>query len=246
MGRGKESKTVEFLKKAYNSLLDSMFPEGYRCLGCGKELKSELHSRALCDECADSLPFKTGKLCSACGTGIFVGTLCRHCSCALPEYDKAYAPFFYEGLARKFVLDLKSRGREYIADYMAEYMYLYYSSLGIEADVVVNVPSTPRTLKRRGFDHTALIAEAFAARAELPSLSLLKRISHKKDQTKLSYAERFASVGGAFGLADASGAANKTVLLIDDVLTTGATASECAAVLKSAGAKRVNVLTFAR
>lgn len=246
MGNCKESKTVEFLKKAYASFLDAMFPTGYKCLGCGRELKSELHARALCDECTESLPFKTGKLCSVCGAGIFVGTLCRHCSCALPEYDKAYAPFFYEGLARKFVLDLKSRGREYIADYMAEYMYMYYSSLGIESDAVVNVPSTQKTLKRRGFDHTALIAEAFAARADIPFSPLLKRISHKKDQTELSYSERFASVRGAFGIADALGVADKTILLIDDVLTTGATASECAAVLKAAGAKRVNVLTFAR
>ncbi len=246
MGDGKKSKIVEFLKKSCLNFLDAMFPAGYTCLGCGKELPSRLHARALCDECTESLPFKTGKLCSVCGAGIYVGTLCRHCSYSLPEYDKAFAPFFYEGLARKFVLDLKSRGREYIAGYIAEYMYLYYSSLGAEADVITAVPSTGKTLKRRGFDHTALIAAAFSERSGIPYAVLLERVAHRKDQTELNYYDRFAAVRGSFEIADLARAANKTILLIDDVLTTGATASECAAVLKAAGAKRVNVLTFAR
>lgn len=246
MGSGQKSKALEFLKKGYDAFTDAMFPPGYACLGCGKELKSEFHERALCDECAEELPFKTGKLCAVCGAAIYAGRLCRRCSQALPEFDKAAAPFFYDGLAKKFVLDLKARGRLYIADYMAEYMYRYFSASELSADIVTAVPSAAKTLRIRGFDHTELIAKAFSERAHIPYKALLNRIKHKKDQTKLGFSARYASVSGSFEPIRNAVAEGINILLIDDVLTTGATASECARVMKKAGAASVNVITFAR
>ena len=122
----------------------------------------------------------------------------------------------------------------------------YIKGLQLKFDLVTAVPSTKKTLRQRGFDHTELIAAEFSELVEMPYRKLLLRTKHKLDQSRLSFADRFNAVKGNFSAMPETDLSEKTVLLIDDILTSGATASECAAVLKKQGAKRVYVLTFAR
>lgn len=241
-----KAKFVGALRSFIASFKRTMFPEGYVCLGCGKELRSEFRDQSLCPECLEALPFKTGKTCAICGTNIYVGRLCRRCSAFTPEFDRAVAPFNYNGLARKFVLDLKIGGKVFLARYMADYMANYIKGLQLKFDLVTAVPSTKKTLRQRGFDHTELIAAEFSELVEMPYRKLLLRTKHKLDQSRLSFADRFNAVKGNFSAMPDADITGMTVLLIDDILTSGATASECAAVLKKQGAKRVYVLTFAR
>ncbi len=241
-----KARFIEALRRFAAAFRHTMFPEGYVCLGCGKELPSRYREQSLCPECIESLPFKTGKCCAVCGTPVYVGGLCRRCSAFAPDYDRAFAPFYYRGIARKFVLDLKLGGRLYLAGYMADYMADYARGIKLRFDVVTAVPSTAKTVRIRGFDHTELLAKAFSDRIEIPYLKTMNRLKHKLDQSKLGFSDRFDAVKGCFETLPGTDLNDKSVLLIDDILTSGATASECASVLKDSGAKHVYVLTFAR
>lgn len=246
MENERKAKIIAALKRFADSFKTAMFPEGYVCLGCGKELPERCREQSLCTECEGNLPFKTGKCCAICGTPIYVGRLCRRCSAFTPEYDRAYAPFNYRGLIRKLILDLKIGGNLYLVGYLTGYMSDYMKGLSLDFDVVTAVPATKTTVRKRGFDHTSLLAEGVSEELGIPYSKLLNRKTHKVDQTKLGFSDRFKAVEGNFEVVPDTEIAGKTVLLIDDILTSGATASECAKVLKSAGAKRVTVLTIAR
>lgn len=245
----KQSRFIRFLKKAEAAFSRMMHPKGYVCIGCGKELKEEYREKSICPECEAELRYRTGKLCEVCGKHIENGVICSACTERPPLFDKAYAVFEYETLARKLVVSYKDGEKPWLAEYMAKYLADYAAAMEISADVLCHVPSSDANVRKRGFDHAAKLAKTFAALTGITQVSVLKRIKQRKDQTKLGAEARFAEVADAFALT--SGEAGKLVegkrcLLLDDVLTTGATASACAKLLKDAGAVSVTVLTFAR
>lgn len=245
----KQSRFIGFLKRAEAAFSRMMHPKGYVCIGCGKELKEEFHRKSICPDCESELTFRTGKQCEVCGKYIESGVLCAACSEHPPLFDKAYAVFEYETLTKKLVIAYKDGERPWLAEYIVNYMAEYATAMEINADILCYVPSSDASIRKRGFDHAAKLAKLFAARTGIPQVSVLKRTKQHKDQTKLTAAERFAEVSGAFALnSDSAGklVEGKRCLLLDDVLTTGATASACAKLLKDAGAVAVTVLTFAR
>lgn len=245
----KQSKFIGFLKKLGDGFSAVMHPKGYVCIGCGTELKEEYHARSICPECEAELHYRTGDLCALCGKHIEAGHICSACADHPPLFDKAYAVFDYDGLARKLVISYKDGEKPWLAEYIAKYMKDYASAMEITSDMLCYVPSSEASILRRGFDHAAKLAKLFADYADITAIGALKRIKQRKDQTKLNANERFKEVADAFALNSAEAAKlveGKRCLLIDDVLTTGATASACAKILKEAGAKSVTVLTFAR
>ena len=141
--------------------------------------------------------------------------------------------------ARSLVLALKRRGARQTVGGVAGLMTAVV--LDGSFDAVTYVPAG-RDAVRKGFDHARMLGRAVAARLRVPFVSLLSRRAGGPRQADVPFAERARNVEGRFAAAEASG----HVLLVDDVLTTGATASVCADALKAAGASRVEVLTFAR
>jgi ComF family protein len=116
----------------------------------------------------------------------------------------------------------------------------------IEADIVTSVPLSKRRLRLRGYNQAELLAKTIAHGLGLPYQELLVRKRHVKEQSRLKREERLTNVLGAFAPIDGLDLGGKRVLLVDDVLTTGATTSECSRALLKAGASSVYVLTMAR
>ena len=150
--------------------------------------------------------------------------------------------FAYEGAARSLVLGLKLRRRRSFAAPLAEGVARVVQRCGLGGSLITWVPGRHRDVMERGFDHSAVLARAVAVRLGLGYQRLLLRTGPRSDQTGLSRDERFANLEGAF----ASRPVPRPVVLVDDLVTTGATAGACARALLAAGAPSVEVLAACR
>ena len=206
----------------------------------------------ICDDCLNAMPRSGPPVCVRCGVGL-PGAFDAQCQCTscrrLPlAFEMARAPWQYTGVARTAVRELKYHRRWRIGRWLADEMVtIARSSLPLDAiDIVLPVPL--HWLKRRvkGFNPTEQLAQAIAQSLEKPYRPrVLRRSRWTTTQTHLGWSERFRNVRQAF-IADAQSVRGRTALLIDDVLTSGATANACALALKEAGVRRVFVLTAAR
>lgn len=175
--------------------------------------------------------------------------LCGACLQEPPHYHSARAALVYDEASRGLILSFKHHDRTDVVPAFARLMAGAGEGVLARADVLVPVPLHPWRLFLRRYNQSALLAQALAKMADKPVLcSALRRIRATPSQGHLSRAQRFKNVQGAFVVPQKARAAlaGKTVLLVDDVMTTGATASACAAVLGGAGAAKVDVLTLAR
>ena len=154
-----------------------------------------------------------------------------------PNADGLVVAFAYEGVARSLVLGLKLRGLACAAEPLGEALAVRVLQCGVLGRTVTWVPGRRVDIRRRGFDHARAIAEALAARLGLPPLPLLSRGRASADQAGLDAAERWSNLAGVFRSRRCSGG----VVLVDDLITTGATARACAQALHNAGASTVEV-----
>jgi ComF family protein len=154
------------------------------------------------------------------------------------------APFAYAGAARTAVLNLKFRSGRYLVPLMGELLCTRLDA--VQFDLVVPVPLSSRRLRDRGFNQAALLAVhvADALQAEL-DCGVLARVE-RQSQRRLNATRRLVNLHGAFSFTGQTDVLGRRVLLVDDVVTTGATASACADTLAEAGASRICVLAFAR
>jgi predicted amidophosphoribosyltransferase len=152
--------------------------------------------------------------------------------------DRLLCALDYSGAARSLVLDLKLRGRKGAALPLAARMVDLVARSGIRARVITWVPGRPQETRRRGFDHATVLARAVARRLGLPARPLLERVGGLADQTSLSAAERWANLEGAFIARPGS----EPALVVDDLITTGATLDACAEALVRADCPGVEAL----
>jgi predicted amidophosphoribosyltransferase len=172
--------------------------------------------------------------------------LCRTCRDAMsephvprvPGVDKVLVGLPYEGPARSLVLDLKLRGDRGAALPLAGALIRRVAVAGLPAEVLTWVPGRAQENRRRGLDHAEAIAVQVGRSLGLPVRSLLDRTGERPDQASLGAAERWANLQGAFVARDCP----QSVALVDDLVTTGATAAACARALRDSGAARVEVL----
>jgi predicted amidophosphoribosyltransferase len=214
------------------SVLDALFPR--RCAGCGRG------AWPFCETCHAQLLAIEPPWCLRCGRPT-ERDLQACAACPPPPVVVARAPFIFRGPARAAVHRLKFAGWQAVAGALGEAM-ARVDAFG-EALAVCWVPVSHGRLARRGFDQARSLAQVVADRTGRPALPLLRRVAEHGPQARRGGAERRAAMAGAFR---ATGPAPERVLLVDDVLTTGATAGECAGVLAVAGAREVGLLTAAR
>ena len=189
--------------------------------------------------------------CCACGAP--GPHLCRDCRSSLrlaPEgplpdgIDRVVAAWAYEGAARALVLRLKLSARRTAAPILAMGITSALARTGSRATTVTWVPGHRADMRARGFDHGELLARTVAARLGLPARALLARTGATADQTGLGAAARRANLAGAFVARSVPGP--KRVLLVDDVVTTGATAAACAAALRAGGVSEIHLAASCR
>lgn len=195
------------------------------------------------------LQFLSSPLCFRCGFPLpeEVGTqgVCAACAGAAPAYDCARAALVYDDHARKLVLELKRAGRRDGLPVFAAWMRRAAAPWLAECDALAPVPMHWTRLAVRSFNQAAWLAQALARASGKPwRPGALSRVKRRRSQAGLSASERKRNVGGAIR---ANGRfEGKTIMVVDDVFTTGATLEACARALKKAGAAKVHAVTLAR
>ncbi|HWA01494.1 MAG TPA: ComF family protein [Caulobacterales bacterium] len=195
------------------------------------------------------LKFIAEPCCHRCGfplpEEIGAGAVCAACAGSPPAYDRARAALVYDDHARRLVLDLKRGGRRDGLPVFARWMGAAGGPLIAEADILAPAPMHWTRLAVRSFNQAAWLAQALSKASGRPwRPAALRRVKRRRSQEGLSASERRRNVGGAI---KASGRFDgQTVIVVDDVLTTGATLEACARALRKAGAAKVHAVTLAR
>jgi ComF family protein len=210
-----------------------MFPR--RCAGC------DAGPWPFCESCRARLIVLEAPWCARCGRP-WPRPVSRCSDCPPPPLTSARAPFAFHGPARRAIHRLKFSGWRGIADALAAAMTAVPA---MEADVVTWVPLGSRRLAERGYDQARLLAQPVARHLDLPCRPLLRRSVSTGPQARRDGGDRRHALRGAFERAPHAEIPER-VLLVDDVLTTGATASSCAQTLIANGARAVHALSAAR
>ncbi len=200
-----------------------------------------------------SLKFLDDPCCTACGYPFEydqgVASLCPRCHAWPPAFDKARAAIVYEEASRKIILDFKHGGRTDGLKFFAHQLHRVGHDLLPKADLLIPVPLHKKRLRQRRFNQSALLARALSKASARPyATNILLRARNTPPQGAFTASGRRRNVAGAFHIRKQAGPeiSGKTVILIDDVFTTGATLSACAKTLKNAGAKYVYALALMR
>jgi competence protein ComFC len=229
--------TAESLTPYLSALADLFFPQ--RCVGCERRA-----SDLLCLGCFEALPRVGRPVCARCGAPTaFETKVCDACKGVDFGFESARAPLRYEGVGEEIVHSLKYRGYTRVVGRLAAPLMAAVLDRGERFDAVVPVPLHRSRLRRRGFNQAELLARGVAAAINAPVSDTLHVVRKTRDQVELSAAERRANVEGAYAV---RGVARGRVLLVDDVFTTGATTSSCAATLLRAGADEVHAISLCR
>ena len=244
-------KTRDFkniFKTLFRNVIVYLFPP--QCPYCEKIIDSE---QILCDECFHKIHFIHAPKCYWCSVPLPIETdtgekmLCAKCLSKRPLYDMARSAFVYDIFSRQLILKFKYYDRTDLRHILVHYLLKAGIDLFDKTDLVIPVPMYWLRRLKRQYNQSAVLAELLARKIHKEyNGSVLYRTHHTESQTHKTAKERKQNLTDAFQVRNAELIQGKRILLIDDVLTTGATAESCAKVLKKNGAKAVYVLTMAR
>jgi len=233
-------------RKLLRPIVDFALPP--RCPGCGA-ITDEPHR--FCLPCWSQLVFLGDPCCAICALpfdyGAGDGALCGACSANPPRFDRLRAAVAYGDIPRTVALKLKYGGRPGVAETMARFMMRHVD--GEAGPMLAPVPLHRWRIWRRGYNQAALIASALARRTGLESrLDLIERVKATPPLKGMNAKQRRDALRGAFKVAPRhkDSVRGRTIILVDDVYTSGATANGCARMLKRAGATEVRVVAWAR
>ena len=205
----------------------------------------------LCAGCLADIPLNTPPFCRRCSHPLPTGLddFCLTCCKRDPHFDRAWSACLYEGvlprLIHLFKYGQKTGLRKPFAGLMKNFLNSYHIHLQ-ECDLIIPVPLHAVRFRERGYNQAYLLSDLLGEYLNVPvQTQALLRCRPTAFQARLAQKERWTNISGAFKIKHSQGLRNRTILLVDDLLTTGATVSEAAGVLKSAGARKVYVLTLA-
>ncbi|MBU3657634.1 MAG: ComF family protein [Rhodocyclaceae bacterium] len=205
----------------------------------------------VCASCTQDLPVLPDARCERCALPMLGGlTHCPDCSRHLPLFDTAYAAWAYDFPVDTLIRDFKYGHHLYLGRFFAEQLtsvleQTWGASGQPRPDLIVPMPLHPHRLRTRGFNQAAEIARHMARRLRIPcAYDALVRLHDTSPQAGLHRDERWRNLLGAFACPE--GLPAKHILLVDDVLTTGASLSACAEALRHSGASRIDVAVVAR
>lgn len=218
--------------------LDWIYPP--RCGGCGSS------GSRFCKPCTQATQIIRPPYCDVCGRSQRVSGICRTCQTTLPGYTAMRSWAYFSGPLRNAMHRLKYKRDVALGDELAQPLIRLFVMTGWVIDLVTVVPSGVARQVERGYNQAALLARPLALSQGIPFFSAsLHKSRETRSQVGLNMQERRKNVEGAFQ-ADSGSVQGKRVLLIDDLVTSGATVAACTLALIQAGARQVYVLTLAR
>ena len=210
----------------FSLILKAVFPP--MCISCGVITNDD--KKPLCPDCDSQINYLNSEF--------FNAAIKSSC------FDRAVSVASFDTVWKDVIHGFKYNRRTYLAGPLSQ---MLSKKVGYEYDLIVPVPLHVSRLKERGYNQSALLAKRLAKECGVKCVfNLLLRVAVNRPQVEFDAKERFANVKGVFAVGGGADFRGKDILLIDDVMTTGATANECARVLKKAGANKVDVLTLAR
>jgi ComF family protein len=239
---------LQFVQQSLRAALDIVLP--FRCAACGDIVAGE---PGFCPACWKQLRFITSPHCFQCcepfDLPVPPSTRCGVCLAQPPSWSMARAVWRYDSAARAPILRLKYGDRTDLVDLFAQHLTRKLEGIATDNCLLIPVPLHRWRIFKRTFNQSALLVQAIHKKSGMPaSFTALIRTRNTRPQQGLTRAERLKNVHTAFRVPDTERArlTGRTVILVDDVVTTGATVEACARLLLRAGAADVRLLTLAR
>ena len=239
---------VEKLEKIVATGLGLIYPANIYCISCGRPIDDRF-PYSLCPACAKKISWANENCCVLCGKSIEEDQeLCRDCGTEERGFDKGVTVSNYGLVERELVHEFKYCDKSYFKDSLALLMEEKLEAEGLDFDCVLAVPMHRKKIRQRGYNQAELLAGEIGKifRADYYKDALI-RTQDTKPLSGMDYHMRKTTVENVFQVAEwvKNNIRDRDILLVDDILTTGSTASACSRVLKEAGAEKVYVLSFA-
>lgn len=227
-----------FLKK----LLDkALFYDRWTCNACG----NEIFSGYFCSACQEKVKYVGDNKCLHCGRVTpYPVNFCDSCIEKNVFFDRALSVFNYQPPISDLIQKFKYDNKKYLSKYFAEELFALCKAQNIDFDVITFVPMHEERERERGFNQAKILANELVLKLGASVYDCVKKVKLTERQATLSLSERLKNLSSSFKV-EKEVVKDKKVLLVDDVLTTGATADTVSKLLKKAGAKQVTVLTVA-
>lgn len=245
---------MSFFSRLHAKLRALFNANGFVCDGCGKELFNYPVYR-FCSDCEEKLRQTPALHCEKCGRQTTAQGLCLDCKQRAPVYTRGFAPFVYIGETAGYINRMKNGNRRlalYFGERVADYFLQQHAQeLGQDPLLVIPVPMTAKRKADRGYNQAEELAESVCNRLQTRGVlaetdtGVLQKRYETAQQKHLNKKERRENIAGAYHVHNRKACKGRTVLLIDDIHTTGATGDECAERLFKAGATQVYFLTVA-
>ena len=243
---------MPMFQKLVNGLTELLYPK--TCLVCKNKLANRAAVEELvCRECWKKIPLNLPPFCHRCGRRLeaknFTKHICPGCAKRQLHFDRAFSPCKYDGVIKELIHEFKYKNKDYLGPALSRLMAEFIREYELPMDdfaAIVPIPLHKARLREREFNQAEILSRHIAEEFDKELIvDALQRHRHTKTQTDLETNERFLNVKGSFSVNKAGALKGKNLLVIDDVLTTGATSSEAAGALKDAGAVIIFVLTLA-
>ncbi|MDI6785643.1 MAG: ComF family protein [bacterium] len=235
----------KLLNNFYNKLLDFLFPS--YCEICNQRLQNEKY---ICQKCLKKVKYINSNTCSLCGKefNLPVSSLCKDCKNNKRYFKEARAIGRYEGVLKDYIHLLKYCNKPYLKVLFPDIVKDYAKWIkNYQFDYIMPIPLHPKKLRKRGYNQAELFAKYLSKAYKIEYYK--DNLTRKKEtlpQINLDKKERLRNVKSSFIVKYKEKVKDKSILLIDDVYTTGATVNECSKELKESGVKKIIVLTLAR
>jgi ComF family protein len=240
------------MRDVIQSLIELVYPK--RCVVCKAGIAHTQNiDDLICMACWGSIKRNVPPFCCRCGRHLkkdsMQKNICAACVKNTLHFDRAFAPCVYEGTTKELIRELKYRGKDYLGTTLGGIMADFIKAFNVPIaylDMIIPVPLHPSKLREREFNQAQVLGARVAREFHMSvSGGVLIRHRPTRTQTELAPQERLTNMQNAFLVTDRTAVKGKNILLVDDVLTTGATCSEAAYALKNAGAHIVFALTLA-
>lgn len=232
-------------------LADIIYPR--ICLACKAKLTTSANNGLICNGCWGKIKKNTPPFCHFCGRRLeksgFTKNICPNCLKRKLHFNRAFSPCVYTGVVKDLIHEFKYKGKDYIGAELSKLMIDFIKNYNVPIDCVdfiIPVPLHKTKLREREFNQAEILSRHISKEFKKDLLTgALIRHRHTRTQTELETNDRLSNVLGSFSLEQNKEINGRNILLVDDVLTTGATSSEAALTLKNAGANLIFVLTLA-